>query len=101
MILKQCEYDKLGQIGDYLSDADGFKLIEQILIGVHIRKGVNEYTVHTWKAIFKLQDEIEELLNESIYEVFQEIKNRIGVSRIREYMTLKKDLVLILSTKLR
>lgn len=88
--LNQCEYDiydKLVQIGDCLADADGFKLIEQRLIDVHIRKGVNEYTIPTWKAIFKLQDEIEELLNESIYEVFPEIKDRIGVSRIREYMT--------------
>lgn len=88
--LNQCEYDiydKLVQIGDCLADADGFKLIEQRLIDVHVRKGVNEYTIPTWKAIFKLQDEIEELLNESIYEVFPEIKDRIGVSRIREYMT--------------
>ena len=88
--LNQCEYDvydKLVQIGDCLADADGFKLIEQRLLDVHIRKGVNEYTIPTWKAIFKLQDEIEELLNESIYGVFPEIKDRIGISRIREYMT--------------
>lgn len=79
-------YDKLVQIGDCLADADGFKLIEQRLLDVHLRKGINEYTIPTWKAIFGLQEELENLLDGSIYKIFPEIKEKIGISRVREYM---------------
>lgn len=88
--LNQCEYDiydKLVQISDCLADADGFKMIEQRLLDVHIRKGVNDFSIPTWKSIFKLQDEIEDMLKESIYVSFPEVKEKIGKVRVKEYIT--------------
>ena len=82
-------YDKIIQIADCIGDAESFVTIERRLIDVHLRKGINEKTIMTWNAIFKLQAELEELLDSSIYSIFPEIKIEIEKNLVKDYLTLK------------
>lgn len=81
-------YDKIFQIADHIGDAMGFVPIERRLIDVHLRKGVDENTIKTWKAIFTLQSELEDLLNSSIYSLFPEISLNFSKQLIKECLTL-------------
>ncbi len=81
-------YDKIIQIADHLGDASGFVTIERRLMDVHLRKRINENTINTWKAIFRLQLEIEELLGCSIYQYFPEIQEGISKTLIKDFLTL-------------
>jgi len=80
-------YDKLVQIGDCMGLPDGITYIERRLIDVHLRHGVNHMTVNNWKAIFKLQNEIEDNLGYSIYKVFPEIEKEISNKLIKDILT--------------
>lgn len=81
-------YDKIFQIADHIGDASGFVTIERRLIDVHLRKGVDENTILTWKVIFSIQNELEELLQSSLYSLFPEIGKGISLQRVKNYFTL-------------
>lgn len=82
-------YDKIIQIADHIGDANGFVTIEQRLIDVHLRKGVDENTIKTWEVIFHTQMELEEMLGCSIYSYFPEIQENISKTLIKDFLTLK------------
>ena len=80
-------YDKIVQLSDYMSLPEGLTLIDRRIIDVYLRYGFNEKSLDNWKAIFKIQEEIEEKLGNSIYQLFPEIKEGISQSLIKDILT--------------
>jgi len=76
---KYNEYDKLVQLADSMAMPDRFVLLETRLMDVCLRYGMNENMLESVKEVFKMQAEIEEKLGHSIYRLFPEIKDNIGV----------------------
>jgi hypothetical protein len=62
-------YDRLIQLCDAVALPSGFCLIEKRMVDVAIRYGVNRYTVEKWKAYFEIQQEFEQVIGESIYQL--------------------------------
>lgn len=60
-------YDRLIQLCDALSLAEGTCLIEKRIVDVALRYGVNEFSVAKWKAILGIQADFEHVLGCSIY----------------------------------
>lgn len=63
------DYDLLIQLCDALALPEGFCLIEKRMIDVALRRGINDYTILKWKAIFQIQQGFERRLNQSIYHL--------------------------------
>ncbi len=80
-------YDKLVQISDCMSLPNGVTIIERRLVDVHLRNGINESVVDTWKNLYKIQAEIENELGYSIYKLFPEAKENIDTKLIKEVLT--------------
>lgn len=70
-------YDNIVTLCDSLADSQGFCTIEQRLISVALRHGVNEHSIKNWKQFFHLKDEIEKDIGKSIYYLFPEIEESI------------------------
>lgn len=81
-------YDKIVQIADCMTLPEGVTLIERRLIDVYIRNGVN-HAVDNWKAVFRLQEEIESKLEHSIYKLFPEIKETFDSKLIKDVLIIK------------
>ena len=62
-------YDRLIQLCDACCLPTGCCLIEKRLVNVHLRYGVNEYTVPKWHAIFQIQQDLERAMGRSIYVI--------------------------------
>jgi len=60
-------YDRLIQLCDALALPSGFCLMEQRLMDVALRYGVDQYTVPRWKAYFAIQAEFDQAIGQSIY----------------------------------
>lgn len=67
--LKWTIYDNIVTLCDALANSQGFCTIEQRLISVALRHGVNEHTLKNWKKYFNLKKEIEEHIGKSIYHL--------------------------------
>ena len=77
--IKFTAYDRLIQLCDALALSTGFCLIEKRLVDVALRHGVNEYTLPRWKAYFDIQQEFENKIGCSIYQVLPGvIENTFG-----------------------
>lgn len=63
------DYDKLIKLCDYLSEANGFVLIEKRLVDIALRGGLNEYTVPRWKSTFDIKQYFEEKMDKCIYDI--------------------------------
>jgi len=63
------DYDLLIQLCDALALADGFCLIEKRMVDVALRRGINDYTLAKWRAIFQIQHMFENRLGQSIYSL--------------------------------
>ena len=79
-------YDKTIQIADHMGLASGITLIDRRIIDIQLRHGFNEKTLDNWKAIFKVQAEIEEKLGYSIYKLFPEINEEISNKLIKDVL---------------
>lgn len=62
-------YDELIQLCDAVSLPTGFCLIEQRMVDVAIRHGINRYTVEKWNAHLAIQKEFEQVIGGSIYHL--------------------------------
>jgi len=67
-------YDKLIQLCDALALPSGCCLIEKRLVDVTIRYGTNEFSVLRWKAFLGLQQEFEQAIHASIYDLLPGVK---------------------------
>lgn len=63
------DYDKLIKLCDYLSQPNGFVLIEKRLVEMALRGGVNEYTIPRWKSTFEIKQYFESKMGKSIYDI--------------------------------
>ncbi len=66
-------YDKLIQLCDALALPTGFCLIEKRLVDVALRRGINFFTIEKWKAFLRLQQEFDDLIGRSIYEILPDV----------------------------
>ena len=48
------DYDRLIQLCDALALSDGFCLVEQRIVDVALRHGLNEYSLEKWRALFAI-----------------------------------------------
>lgn len=63
------EYDRLLQLCDALALPAGFCLLEQRLVDIAMRHGVNDKTVPRWQALFDLKRHFDEAAGGSIYRL--------------------------------
>lgn len=61
------DYDRLIQLCDALSFAEGPVCIEKRLVNVAMRYGFNEYTLTKWKSVFSLKEHFDGLAGQNIY----------------------------------
>jgi hypothetical protein len=62
-------YDRLVQLSDTLALPTGFCLVETRLVDVALRYGINQYTLPRWRSFFKIKQQFEDAIGQSIYEV--------------------------------
>lgn len=62
-------YDRLIQLCDALALPGGFCLIEKRMVDVALRRGLNDYTLAKWQAIFEIQHTFESQIGQSIYSL--------------------------------
>ncbi len=67
-------YDRLIQLCDALSLPAGYCLMEKRLVDVTLRYGTNEFTIPRWKAFLGLQQEFEQAIHTSIYDLLPGVK---------------------------
>jgi HD superfamily phosphodiesterase len=74
------DYDKLLQLCDSISLAEGVCTLEKRLIDVAKRNGVNDLIQEKWNSYFALKEYFDKKCNENIYKYFYEevIKNSVG-----------------------
>ena len=71
-------YDRLIQLCDAMSLAEGVSTIEERLIGVGLRHGFNGLTQRKWKAFLEIKKEFDDRCGMNIYRLFRdEISRRI------------------------
>lgn len=63
------DYDKLIQLCDALSTAQGAVYMEKRLIDVALRHGFNAYTLDKWRAFFRLKEYFDERAGGDIYDL--------------------------------
>lgn len=63
------DYDRLIQLCDAIALPSGFCLLEQRLVDIGLRHGVNERTVARWQAIFEIKGELEQEIGRPIYDL--------------------------------
>ena len=62
-------YDRLIQLCDALSMAEGIVLLEKRFVNVAVRYGTNQYTLPRWRVYFQIKDDLEKSMGQSIYKV--------------------------------
>lgn len=65
------EYDKLIQLCDALSSHDKFCVLEQRLIDVAIRHGINAYSIDKWKKTIDLKHYFDNKASIDVYKLIQ------------------------------
>lgn len=63
------DYDRLIQLCDAIALPSGFCLMEKRLMDVALRRGINGFSVPRWKAYLSIQQDFDEAIGRSIYEV--------------------------------
>jgi hypothetical protein len=66
------DYDKLIQLCDGISLAEGITLVEIRIVDVVNRYGFNEHTLNKWKATFEIKKYFDLKCNKNIYELFKD-----------------------------
>lgn len=69
-------YDKIICFCDLMCRKD-FMILEERLVEIMVRKGINKNTIYHIKEALKLKWEIENMLKCSVYKMFPEIKERL------------------------
>lgn len=67
------DYDLLIQLCDALALPTGFCLMEQRLVDVTRKYGINEYTVTRWNKLFEIKEYFQRKMNCSIYKVLPNV----------------------------
>jgi hypothetical protein len=80
-------YDKLVQLGDAMGLPEGITIMERRILDVNLRYGLHDWTIESWKAMFKLQSEIEDRLGYSIYKIFPEAVENLPNAKIKDLLT--------------
>lgn len=70
-ILEYTDYDRLCQLCDALVLPSGPCVIEQRLMDVAFRHGINDYSVDKWKAFLQMKKDFEEVIGCNIYQLLQ------------------------------
>lgn len=79
---KNSTYDMYNQVitlCDALADSEGFTTLERRLVSVGLRHGTNEHTSLHWKGFYTIKNEIEKILDKSIYKLLPNIENSIYI----------------------
>jgi hypothetical protein len=76
-------YDRLIQLCDALSMADGIVPLEKRFVNVALRYGMNQYTLPRWQVYFQIKEELEACMGQSIYKVLPGVvKNTFSFNSI-------------------
>ncbi|MEK4299344.1 HD domain-containing protein [Oceanobacillus sp. FSL W8-0428] len=70
-------YNKVITLCDALADSEGFTTLERRLISVGLRHGTNSHTSLHWKGFYTIKNELEELLDMSIYKLLPGVEDSI------------------------
>ena len=62
-------YDRLIQLCDALSMADGIVLLEKRFVNVALRYGTNQYMLPRWQVYFQIKEDLEKIIGQSIYKL--------------------------------
>lgn len=63
------DYDRLGQLCDYLSHPSGACIAEKRMVDVALRYGVNDDTIEKWRCVLNIKDHFDELAGGDIYKI--------------------------------
>ena len=63
------DYDRLGQLCDYLSHPSGACIAEKRMVDVALRYGINDDTVEKWRSLFSVKSHFDELAGCDIYNL--------------------------------
>lgn len=61
------DYDRLGQLCDYVSHPDGVCMLEKRMVDVAMRYGFNDLTLKKWQKAFETKEHFDKLANCDIY----------------------------------
>ena len=70
-------YNKVITMCDAIADSEGFTTLEKRLISVGLRHGTSSHTSLHWKGFYTIKNELETLLNKSIYKLLPDVENSI------------------------
>ncbi|MEM5018365.1 HD domain-containing protein [Metabacillus indicus] len=70
-------YNKVITLCDALADSEGFTILEKRLISVGLRHGTNFNTSIHWKGFYEIKNELEALIDKSIYALLPNIEKSI------------------------
>ncbi|MCL2383214.1 MAG: HD domain-containing protein [Oscillospiraceae bacterium] len=80
-------YDKIIQLSDYMGLPGGPTLIDRRILHVYLRYDFdNQQALNNWRALFKIQEEIEEKLGYSIYKLFPEVEKSISENLVKDVL---------------
>jgi putative nucleotidyltransferase with HDIG domain len=78
--IKYTPYDRLIQLCDAICLPTGPVLMEKRIVDVVMRYGFNDFTIKKWKSFFKIRDEFERIIGQSIYGSLPNVvKNTFGI----------------------
>lgn len=63
------DYDRLGQLCDYLSHPSGACIAEKRMVDVALRYGVNGETIEKWRNVLSLKSHFDEMAGCDIYKL--------------------------------
>lgn len=70
-------YNKVITLCDALADSEGFTTLEKRLVSVGLRHGTNSHTSLHWKGFYTIKNELERLLDKSIYKLLPGVEDSI------------------------
>ncbi|MBP1916361.1 hypothetical protein J2Z23_003343 [Lederbergia galactosidilyticus] len=70
-------YNKVITLCDALADSQGFTTLERRLVSVGLRHGTNAHTSLHWKGFYIIKNELEELLDKSIYKLLTGVEDSL------------------------
>jgi hypothetical protein len=74
------DYDRLIQLCDSLALPTGFVLMEKRMVDVAVRYGANAYTAAKWRTTFRIKDDFERRMGQSVYSVLPGVvENTFGM----------------------
>ncbi|WP_226535927.1 HD domain-containing protein [Fictibacillus halophilus] len=73
-------YNKVITLCDALADSEGFTTLEKRLVSVGLRHGTTTYTSQHWGGYYLIKEEIESLIDQSIYTLLPNVEDSIYTS---------------------